>query len=135
MEWTGIKYPFTIENGSVAKSSSIVGSKDGSSDHVNQSIELIVKTTVGEFLTRSYIGNKFRKHVFDSFSYELDTYLAFILTNAIEEQDLRVSISDISFDKNIEESKVIVSVKWDYNSDIIKANDDSLYETTAVIDI
>ena len=61
--------------------------------------------------------------------------MAFILTNAIEEQDLRVKISDISFDKNIEESIIVASVKWDYNSDIIKANDDNIYELTAVIDI
>lgn len=133
--WTGMAYPFRIENGSVGKSTSIIGSKEGLSDHVNQSIELIVKTTTGEWFTRDYIGNKFRKCAFDNFSDELDSYIKFFLTNAIQEQDPRVSISSIDITRDKENSCLTVSIKWDYNKDVIQSNDDNIYEVDVNLDI
>ena len=135
IEWTGIAYPFQIKNGSIATSKSEIGSKDGSSEHINQSIELIIKTDVSEWITKVGIGSKFRKFAFSNFSENLNAYIKHTLKKAIEEQDPRVSITDIEIIDDKDQSKVTVRIKWDYNKDYVTTNDDSTYDVEVEVDI
>lgn len=120
LDWTGISYPFRIENGSIAKSKSILNSKDGTSQHIGESIKTIVNTFLGEWITKSNIGTKFRSIVFNTFNSDFDTYIIHNLTNAIETQDKRVKISDLNIERHSEENLIKIIVKWDINPDIVK---------------
>ena len=120
LDWTGISAPFRIENGSVAKSRSVLNSKYGDSPHIEESIRTIVKTHLGEWLTRDYIGTEFRSIVFSTFSSDFDTYIIYKLTNAIEEQDKRVKITELTIERYADQNLIKVVVKWDINPDIVK---------------
>lgn len=92
LNWTGISMPFRIENGSVAKSSSIINSKSDESPHIEESIFLIVRTIAGEWLTKTYLGSDFRSVVFSLFTSDFDNYIRYNLKKVIEEQNKRVII-------------------------------------------
>lgn len=132
LDWTGISYPFRIENGSVAKSKSVLNPKDGKSDHINESIEQIVTTTFGEWITKNNIGTKFRKLSFNLFSFDFDSYIIYNLTECIETQDKRVKIISIKIDRIKEQSMIAISVKWDINKDIVKTYAETNPITTVV---
>lgn len=118
-DWTGISYPFRIENGSLAKSSSILNAKDGSSDHISESIASIISTGSGEWLTKPDFGSKFNDIIFNNLNDDFDTYIIHNLTEAIENQDKRVIVKDISIEHE-DEGLVRVTVKWDINPDIVQ---------------
>lgn len=120
LDWTGISQPFRIENGSVAKSKSVLNSKYGDSPHIEESIRLIIRTQVGEWLTRGYIGSEFRSIVFSLFSDDFDTYIETKLVQAIEAQDKRVKITELTIERYPDENLIKVVVKWDINPEIVQ---------------
>lgn len=131
LDWTGISTPFRIENGSVAKSKSVLNSKDGRSDHISESINMIISTVLGEWITRDQIGTMFRSVVFNLFTDEFDTYIKYNLIKAVESQDNRVKITEITINRFPKDGLIKVSVKWDINPDIIQNfSNPNDYETT-----
>lgn len=120
LSWEGISQPFRIENGSVAKSKSDLLSRDTESPHISESIRSIVRTTVGEWLTNSYIGTNFRSIVFKLFSFDFDTYIEYKLTEAIEAQDPRVVIVEMEIIRDEDTNTIVVRVSWDINPEIVE---------------
>lgn len=119
-DWTGISAPFRIENGSVAKSTSVLNSKYGDSPHIEESIRTIIKTFIGEWFTKNHIGTKFRSLVFNTFNKDFDTYIEYNLTNAIEEEDHRVKITELTVIRDEEHNMIKVVVKWDINPEVVQ---------------
>lgn len=134
LEWTGISYPFRIENGSVATSQSIVGSKDGASEHIGESIKQIVTTTIGEWITKGDIGSKFRKMTFNLFSDDFDAYIIFNLKDAIETQDPRIKVADINIERLKQENTLKVKVSWDISPEIVQNGGIGTYQTVVNYD-
>lgn len=118
--WTGISAPFRIENGSVAKSTSVLNSKDGRSPHIEESIRTIIKTHFGEFITKSHIGSKFRNIVFDSMETDFESYITTNLIRALEDEDPRIIVNDLTIERYPEDALVKIVVVWDINPDIVE---------------
>lgn len=134
LDWTGISVPFRIENGSVAKSKSLIGVKYIDSPHISESIRTIIKTNLGEWITKKHIGNKFRKVVFDLFTDDFDVYIQHNLAQSIETEDNRVKIIGLSIERFPDDNLIKISVKWDINPDILSefSNPNSDGYTTTV---
>lgn len=131
LDWTGISTPFRIENGSVAKSKSVLNSKYGDSPHIEESIRTIIRTQLGEWLTKNHIGTKFRNLVFSNFDSDFDTYIEHNLVQALEEQDKRVLVTELTIERYEEQNLIKVIVKWDINPEIVQnyVNENGGYTT------
>ena len=119
-DWTGISAPFRIENGSVAKSTSVLISKDGKSPHIEESIRTIIKTHLGEFITKGHIGSKFRNLVFDSLEDDFESYITTNLIRAIEEEDPRVIVNELTINRYHDRNALAVVVGWDINPEVVE---------------
>lgn len=119
-DWTGISSPFRIENGSVAKSTSVLNSKDGTSPHIEESIRTIIKTHFGEFITKNHIGSKFRNIVFDSMESDFESYITTNLIRALEQEDTRIVVNELTIERYPDKSGIKIVVTWDINPDIVE---------------
>lgn len=109
IDWTGISYPFRIENGGVAKSKSTLFSKDGTSPHLSESIRQICTQMTGERLV-DMIGIRIRPYQFATFSNEFDAYLEVEVKDAIEKYEPRVQVTDVIVKRDKRRGQVVLSI-------------------------
>lgn len=126
IDWTGISYPFRIENGGVAKSRSTLFSKDGTSPHLSESIRQICTQMVGERLVDA-IGIKIRPYQFATFSDEFDAYLEVEVKDAIEKYEPRVQVTDVIIKRYKKVGQVVLSIGWVINESILGSTDSNGY--------
>lgn len=118
-DWTGMSYPFRLENGGVAKSKSVLNPKDKNSPHLAESIRQIVTTEVSERLVNMELGLKIRPYQFATFSDEFDTYISYEVQRAIEEFDTRIKVTEVIVNRDKRRGKVAVVILWTLNAQIL----------------
>lgn len=128
-EWSGISYPFRIENGGVARSKSTLISKDGKSPHLAESVRQICTTMVSERLVNQELGLKIRPYQFATFSDEFDAYIDYEVKEAIEKFDTRIQVIEVLIDRNKYEGRVAVQIHWRINESILGSTQQDGYRT------
>lgn len=128
IDWTGISYPFRIENGGVAKSRSVLFSKDGTSPHLSESIRQICTQMTGERLVDA-VGIRIRPYQFATFSDEFDAYLEVEVKDAIEKYEPRVRVTDVIIKRDKKRGQVVLSIGWQINETILGSSDSNGYRT------
>lgn len=133
IDWTGISYPFRIENGGVAKSRSTLFSKDGTSPHLSESIRQICTQMTGERLVDA-IGIRIRPYQFATFSHEFDAYLEVEVKDAIEKYEPRVWVTDVIINRDKCFGKVVLQIGWRINEAILGSIDSEGYHTEVFLE-
>lgn len=133
VDWTGISYPFRIENGGVARSKSTLFSKDGTSPHLAESIRQICTQMTGERLVDE-IGIRIRPYQFATFSPEFDTYLEVEVRDAIEKYEPRVQVTDVIVKRDKHFGKVVLSIGWKIHEEILGSSDTDGYRTEVYLE-
>lgn len=133
IDWTGISYPFRIENGGVAKSKSTLFSKDGTSPHLSESIRQICTQMTGERLV-DMIGIRIRPYQFATFSNEFDAYLEVEVKDAIEKYEPRVQVTDVIVKRDKRRGQVVLSIGWVINEAILGSPDTDGYRTEVFLE-
>lgn len=129
LDWTGLAYPFRIENGGAAKSRSVVKPKNGTSPHLSESIRQICTTMVSERLVNQELGLKIRPYQFATFSAEFDAYITYAVREAIEKFDTRIKVVDVVVDRDKYEGRVALQIQWKLREEILGSVNQEGYRT------